>query len=80
MQAEDPILVYQGKERKIYIKKNELVRFCEWLCNNKLAVNEAKSKFMIIKNDVSLEQVKNNNYVGLNIDEQLKWNIQDFGR
>ena len=65
----------------------ELAKIYDWLAINKLSLNISKTKYMIFHaanttiqfvphlsiNDTSLEKVKNFNFLGLTINENLSW-------
>ena len=66
---------------------NEILKVYQWLCKNKLTLNIKKSKFMIVSNkrspadlnfqvkvkNINLEKCSSYKYLGVHIDENLKW-------
>ena len=86
--ADDTFLCAQDKdfsnlEREVNI---ELDKVFVWLASNRLTLNYKKSKFMIVTNkqvpemsikinDVSLERCTSYKYLGMVMDEKLKWNF-----
>ena len=87
--AYDTFLSLDGDDSKILqIKANkELRKVSKWFLDNKLTLNIAKSKFMVIKrgyrksshkfvlkfNGKKLEQCESYKYLGVYIDENLNW-------
>jgi len=86
--ADDTVLIYSSKtgnelERKV---NEDLVRYKNWLTGNKLTLNTDKTKYIIFKtrnkmdinpqlevNATDLERVSTYKYLGVIIDEKLKW-------
>ena len=69
---------------------NELQSIYEWLCVNKLSLNIPKTKFMLFHhrqrgiddliptlkiNNHEIERVKDFNFLGITIDENMNWNM-----
>ena len=86
--ADDTCLTYFGDniEDLICHVNNRLALIHEWCCFNKLSLNPAKCKFMIFTNkqyhtnnafislaNSRIEQVSNFKYLGMNIDDKLKY-------
>ena len=86
--ADDACLVYsEGSAAQLQNKTNrELINVDNWMIRNKLTINYSKSnyiiftnkktkfKFKILMNNNLLEQVKQTKYLGIIINEKLKWN------
>ena len=67
---------------------NELIKIQTWLSVNKLSLNLIKSKFMlfhtnkrklvnkipdVMLNNINVERVSKFNFLGINLDENMKW-------
>ena len=69
------------------IINEEIDKVCKWLNNNKLSLNATKTKFMIFHNlnkkiaiipsikvnDINIERVKDFNFLGITLDQNLNW-------
>ena len=87
--ADDTNAIYQGKsyEEIIQIIGNDLYKISNWFKANKLALNESKTNYVIFHtrftkppdnfsiklNDIELERVKYTKFLGVLIQENLKW-------
>ena len=85
--ADDTSLLLSAPNKEECILKSELTlkNFYEWSCNNKLAMNINKTKYMsfnftdntsIMLNGQEIERVKNYKLLGVYIDDKLSWNAQ----
>lgn len=89
--ADDSVLVYTDTDIESLQTKiqNDLDALASWFLQNKLTLNENKTKFMLIKpshstartdnfglsiDSTPLQRVKSFKYLGINIQENLKWN------
>lgn len=86
--ADDTLLIYKAKTRHELesIINMDLCRFNNWLKGNKLSINAEKTKYIIYKvrnkadidlnllvNEKAIERVTAYKYLGVVIDEKLKW-------
>lgn len=91
--ADDAVLVCTGDDIEALKAKmqTDLNTLAAWFLNNKLTVNEDKTKFMIVKpaharvscnnfslaiNQKHIQRVETFRYLGITIQENLKWNVQ----
>lgn len=86
--ADDTCLLYSSNHREeLEVKVNKDVKiYCNWLKGNKLTINADKTKYMIFRNknkkNVQIEvkvngkvidEVDKYNYLGMIVDNKLKW-------
>lgn len=90
MFADDIVLIYEGDDlcTTINLMQNDLDSFYLWFSKNSLILNAEKSKYIIFGEGKSTEQLVKVNYdgrvlekvssylyLGLQIDDKLKWNL-----
>ena len=87
--ADDTSLLYDHNDINtgITILNTELVKITTWLSSYKLSVNLLKTNYIILSsgnrevsqavplvlNGITLQQVSNTNFLGMNIDSHLSW-------
>ena len=87
--AEDTSLLFRSSnfDEICTLCNHELNRFYEWCCSNRLSINVSKTKFMIFSNrkvsnvrsielhNEPLEHVSSVRFLGVELDENLKFNL-----
>lgn len=90
MFADDTVIIYSAENIRTLEKmvNRDMQKYSEWLDSNKLVINEEKTVYIMFKNKTNstnihpnlfingkkLTQVKKTKYLGLIIEETLKWN------
>lgn len=95
--ADDAVLVCSGSDKNLVAQEieDDLIQIDNWFTNNKLMINTSKTKYLIFNqkrnaspdttiklNNKIIEKVNSFSYLGLHIDQDLKWNthIQNIRR
>ena len=87
--ADDTSLLFRSSnfDEIFTLCNHELNRFYEWCCSNRLSINVSKTKFMIFSNrkvsnvrsielhNEPLEHVSSVRFLGVELDENLKFNL-----
>lgn len=88
MFADDTVLLFASRSEAELENNinNTLIKFYEWLCTNKLVLNEDKTVYMRFEaknkktreiivelNNKTIRKVKTYRYLGLVVDEELNW-------
>ena len=89
MYADDTTFISQDKdiERCADLMQQELVKACQWFVDNKLSLNESKTKFQVFRKNnidapiilklgnknIERKQATSFNLLGVEIDESLSW-------
>jgi len=86
--ADDTNLLFELEDQNTHVIQNELINIAEWFSINKLSLNISKTKYMLFGknkslrkdpiclkiNDINISQVNSISFLGVMIQDNLKWN------